>query len=62
MVVGCVFFEVRTESWFPYGWVLLVSHLTLKLEDHPLSAARGYLRNVSAATRHIWKNSPPSAT
>jgi len=35
---------------------------TPKLEDHPLSAVRGLLFNIIAATLHIRSRSPPSAT
>jgi hypothetical protein len=33
-----------------------------KLEDHPLSAVHDCLFNIFAATLHIWRPSPPSAT
>jgi hypothetical protein len=32
------------------------------LEGHPLSAVRDCLFNILAATLHIWRPSPPSAT
>jgi hypothetical protein len=34
---------------------LLAPRPTPKLEDHPLSAVRDCLFNVSAATLHIWR-------
>jgi hypothetical protein len=37
-----------------YGDELLVTPLTPKVEDHPLSAVRDCLFNISAATLHIW--------
>jgi hypothetical protein len=45
-----------------YGEVLLTPRPTPKLEDHPLSAVRDCLFNIIAATLHIWRPSPPSAT
>jgi hypothetical protein len=45
-----------------YGEELLASHATPKLEDHPLSSVRNCLFNIFAATLHIWRASPPSAT
>jgi hypothetical protein len=47
---------------FFYGEELLSPLPTLKLEDHPFSAVRDYLFNIFAATLHIWRPSPPSAT
>jgi hypothetical protein len=41
---------------------LLVPRSTPKLEEHPLSAVRDCLFNIFAATLHIWRPSPPSAT
>jgi hypothetical protein len=45
-----------------YGEELLAPRPTPKLEDHPLSAIRDCLFNIFAATLHIWRLSPPSAT
>jgi len=45
-----------------YGEGLLAPRPTLKLEDHPLSAVRDCLFNIFAATLHIWRPSPLSAT
>jgi hypothetical protein len=45
-----------------YGEQLLASLPTPKLEAHPLSAVRDCLFNIIAATLHIWRPSPPSAT
>jgi hypothetical protein len=45
-----------------FGEELLAPRPTLKLEDHPLSASRDCLFNVFAATVHIWRPTPPSAT
>jgi hypothetical protein len=41
---------------------LLAPCQTPQLEDHPLSAVREWLFNILAATLHIRKTSPPSAT
>jgi hypothetical protein len=41
---------------------VLAPRPTPKLEDHPLSAVRDCLFNIFAATLHIWRPSPPSAT
>jgi hypothetical protein len=41
---------------------LLAPRPTPKLEDHPSSAVRDCLFNISAATLNIWSPSPPSAT
>jgi hypothetical protein len=60
----------------PYPWLCIVlrnkylvlwgrvvsPHPTPKLEDHPLSAVRDRLFNIFAATLHIWRPSPLSAT
>jgi hypothetical protein len=48
--------------FFFYGGELLASRPTPKLEGHPLSAVRDCLFNIFAATLHIWRPSPPSAT
>jgi hypothetical protein len=40
----------------------LVPSPTPKLVDHPLSVVRDCLFNIFAATLHIWRLSPPSAT
>jgi hypothetical protein len=45
-----------------YGEELLAPRPTPKLEDHPLSAVRDCLLNIFAATLHIWRPFPPSAT
>jgi hypothetical protein len=49
-------------SLFLYGEELLAPRPTPELEDHSLSAARDCLFNIFAATLHIWRASPPSAT
>jgi hypothetical protein len=41
---------------------LLAQRPTPKLEDYPLSAVRDCLFNIFAATLHIWRPFPPSAT
>jgi len=41
---------------------LLATRPTPKVDDHPLSAVLDCLFNIVAATLHIWKPSPPSAT
>jgi len=55
----CVTFNYKTVF---YGEELLVPIPTPKLEDHPLSAVRDCSFNIFAATLHIWRPSPPSAT
>jgi hypothetical protein len=45
-----------------YGEELLAPRPTPKLVDNPLSAVPECLFNIFAATLHIWKPSPPSAT
>jgi hypothetical protein len=45
-----------------YGEESLVSRPTSKLEYHPLSAVRDCLFSIFAATLHIWRPSPLSAT
>jgi hypothetical protein len=45
-----------------YGEELLAPRPIPKLEDHPLSAVHDCLFNIFAATFHIWKLFPPSAT
>jgi hypothetical protein len=45
-----------------YGQEFLAPRPTPKLEDHPLSAVCDCLFNTFAATLHIWRPSPPSAT
>jgi hypothetical protein len=47
---------------FFYTVELLASRPTLNLEDRPLSAVRNCLFNVFAASVHILRPSPPSAT
>jgi hypothetical protein len=44
-----------------YGGELLVPRLTTKLEDN-LSDFHKCLFNISEATLHIWRPTPPSAT
>jgi hypothetical protein len=51
---------VFVTSLFFYGEELLAPRPTL--EDHPLLAVRDCLFNIFAATLHIWRPSPPSAT
>jgi hypothetical protein len=41
---------------------LLASRPTPKLEYHPLLSVRDCLFNIFAATPHIWRPPPPSAT
>jgi hypothetical protein len=48
--------------FFFYCGKLLAPRPTPKLEGHPLSAVRDCLFNIFAATFHIWRPSPPSAT
>jgi hypothetical protein len=45
-----------------YGEELLAPRSTPKLEDHPLSAVCDCLFSIFAATLHMWRPSPPSAT
>jgi hypothetical protein len=45
-----------------YGEEMLAPRPTPKLQDHPLSAVCDCLFNIFAATLHIWRPSPPSAT
>jgi hypothetical protein len=45
-----------------YGEEFLAPRPIPKLEDHPLSAVRNCLCNIFAASLHIWRPSPPSAT
>jgi hypothetical protein len=45
-----------------YGEELLAPRPIRKLEDHPLTAVRDCLYNIFAATLHIWRPSPPTAT
>jgi hypothetical protein len=47
---------------FPYGEESLVPRPTPDLEDRPLSTVRDCVINIFAATLHIWRPSPPSAT
>jgi hypothetical protein len=42
--------------------ILLPTCLTLKVEEHALSAVRNCLSNVFAATLYIWRHFPPSTT
>jgi hypothetical protein len=46
---------LHVEEW-------LAPRPTPKLEDHTLSAVRDCLFNIFAATLHIWRPLPPSAT
>jgi hypothetical protein len=48
--------------FFFYGREFLAPRPTPKLEGHPWSAVRDCLFNIFAATLHIWRPSPPSAT
>jgi hypothetical protein len=45
-----------------YGGELLAPRSNPKLEGHPLLAVLDCLFNIFAATLHIWRPSPPSAT
>jgi hypothetical protein len=45
-----------------YSEELLAPRPIPKLEDHPLSAGRDCLFNIFAATLHIWRLLPPSAS
>jgi hypothetical protein len=45
-----------------YGKEFLVPRPAPKQEDHPLSSVRDCLFDIFAATLHIWRPSPPSAT
>jgi hypothetical protein len=53
----------RNILWF-LQWVggVVSPHPTPKLEDHPLSVVCDCLFNTFAATLHIWRSSPLSAT
>jgi hypothetical protein len=53
--------EIRNKYWVLRGG-LLALRPTPRLEDHPLSAVRDCLFNIFAATLHIWRPSPLSAT
>jgi hypothetical protein len=53
---------VTFRNKFIFYSELLAQRPTPKLEGHPLSAVRDCLFNIFAATLHIWKPSPPSAT
>jgi hypothetical protein len=54
--------NVFGTSLFFYCEELLAPRPTPKLEVHPLPADRDCLFNIFAATLHIWRPSPPSAT
>jgi hypothetical protein len=60
--------QVRGPFWhfvinlFFYREELLSPLPTPKLEGHPLSAVRDCLFSIFAASLHIWRPSPPSAT
>jgi hypothetical protein len=41
-------------SWVFHGEELLAPRPTPNLEDHPLSAVRGWLFSIFAGTLHIW--------
>jgi hypothetical protein len=45
-----------------YNKELLASCQNPKLEDYPLLAVYNCLFNIFAATLHIWRPPPPSAT
>jgi hypothetical protein len=51
-----------TFCFVPNLMYVLTSRLTPKLEGHPLSAVRDCVFNIFAATLHIWRPSPLSAT
>jgi hypothetical protein len=53
--------KIRNKLIF-YDEELLARRPTPKLEDHPLSALRDCIFTIFAATLHIWRPSPPSAT
>jgi hypothetical protein len=55
-------FVTFDEKIIFYGEKLLAPHPTPKLEDHPLSGVRDSLFNIFAATLHIWRSSPATAT
>jgi hypothetical protein len=55
------FLTFRNKLIF-YGEELLAPSPTNQLEDHLLSAVRDCLFNIFAATFHIWRPSPRSAT
>jgi hypothetical protein len=57
---GKAFVTFRNKHIF-YG-ELLAPRPNPKQEDRHLSAVRDYLFNIYAATLHIWRPSPPSAT
>jgi hypothetical protein len=61
LLVSRSFVPFRNVFLF-YGGELLAPRPTPKLEGHPFSAVRGCLFNIFAATLHIWRPSPPSAT
>jgi hypothetical protein len=46
--------NISCHAWF-YSKQLLAPCPTPKLEDHSLSAARGFLFSIFAATLHIWR-------
>jgi hypothetical protein len=52
---------IRNKLTF-YGKELSAPLPTPKLEDHSSSAVRDCSFNIFAATLHIWRPSPPSAT
>jgi hypothetical protein len=45
-----------------YGEELSAPRSTPMLENHPFSAIRDCLFGIFAATLHIWRSFPPSAT
>jgi hypothetical protein len=55
------FLRIFVTSLFFYV-ELLAPRPTLKLEDHPFSTVSDRLFNTAAATFHIWRPSPSSAT
>jgi hypothetical protein len=52
---------IRNKYWVLRGMVVS-PRSTPRLEDHPLSAVCDCLFNIFAATLHIWRPSPLSAT
>jgi hypothetical protein len=60
--------QVRGPLWhfvtslFVYGEELVAPSPTPQLEDHPLPGVRDCFFNIFAATLHIWRGSPRSAT
>jgi hypothetical protein len=55
------FFKIYYR-WKFLKWKLFNPTINPKIDDHPLSAVHDYLFNISAATLHISRPSPPSTT